>query len=65
MITDKHTHRQTDTLTTLLRSPIGGGVISERNLELYHADNSEQKLTHWLPRHAAYTGRAMMYVVRH
>jgi len=33
MTADKRTHRQTDTLITILRSPIGGGVnciITER-----------------------------------
>jgi len=32
MIVDRQTHRQTDTLITILRSPIGGGVINVTRL---------------------------------
>ena len=34
MIADRQTHRQTDTLVTIIRSPIGGGVISITFLRL-------------------------------
>jgi len=35
--TDKHTHRHTDAVTTILRLPIGGGVIKHKtkNANLY------------------------------
>ena len=43
MITDKHTNTHADTLITILRSPVGGGVVNIRTLTEVRCEYSRSK----------------------